>query len=111
VLAGGVHRFAGAKAQIGLTSFRFPQSQVDIWHKEYGGKTPFEDVIRLQMIPARKPWIFSYFTRIGISAELTDRMYSIPLPDLSVLSEDELLSMRLLTDTQAGQSLIERLAN
>jgi hypothetical protein len=38
-------------------------------------------------------------------------MYSIPLPDLSVLSEDELLSMRLLTETQAGQSLIERLAN
>jgi hypothetical protein len=46
VLAGGVHRLAGAKAQIGLTSFRFPQSQVDIWHKEYGGKTPFEDVIQ-----------------------------------------------------------------
>jgi hypothetical protein len=110
VLAGGIHRFIAPGAQLGVSSFRFPESQIEIWRKGYRGKMPFEDFMQLAMIPERKTWIAHYFEKMGIAAEMTDMMYSTPSTSLRLLSESELARLRLVTDSQAGQSLIEQLS-
>jgi hypothetical protein len=109
VLAGGVHRSLAPGVQLGVTFFRFPESQIEIWRKDYGGKMPFEDFLQLEMLPERKPWITRYFEKMGIAAEITDIMYSTRSGDIRILTETELTRLKLVTDLKGGQSLLEQL--
>src|SRR5262249_8084625 len=109
ILAAGVHRLTAPRVQLGITSFRFPESQIAIWRKDYGGKLPLDDFIRLELFPERKALIARYFAEMGVAAEITEIMYSTPSADIQMLNDSELTQLKLVTDLNAGQSLLEQL--
>lgn len=109
VLAGGLHRIMAPGAQIGVHSISLDQTKVEKWRKIYRGKISFEDLMQ-QRVSEPRSLMLRYFEKMGIAREIVGLMESVPSSEILFISESELMKLGLITDKQAGQSLIELLA-
>ncbi|MCI0466498.1 MAG: hypothetical protein L0Y57_05760 [Beijerinckiaceae bacterium] len=122
ILAAGVRRLIAPGAQIGVHSGRLPEehaetlrrrlSKVASLRRLYWGSTPLEDVVQQHQRHMLQNWnatVRRYFEKNGIAAEILDLIESTPATEIRILSGTELTRLKLVTDLNAGQSLIEQL--
>jgi hypothetical protein len=96
-------------AQIGVHSPSLYPTQVETWRKIYRGKLPFEGLMQ-QLAFEQRPLMLRYFEKMGIACGIVGLMESATSTEILPISESELVKLGLVTDSQAGQSLIEQLA-
>ena len=78
VLAGGVHRFVGAEARVGVQNYRLPPAVVEKWRQTYRGARPVDTVIKRSFAPPMAAQNRTYFRKLGISEDIVDLMVSTP---------------------------------
>jgi hypothetical protein len=72
VLAGGVHRFVGPEARVGVHNFNFNTPTLEKLRQTYRGKMPIDSVIERSFVPSAAANARTYFRKMGISQELED---------------------------------------
>lgn len=106
VLAGGVRRFVGPEAGVGIHNFRINVPLMERWQKTYRGTVPLDTVIQRSFDPTIVAYLRTYFRLMGISEEIVDLMGSIPTTDMRILTETELLKLRLATEAKSGRAVV-----
>jgi len=106
VLAGGVRRFVGPEARVGVHNFRLDPATVERWQKTYRGTVPVDTVIQRSFVPPIAAHDRTYFRKLGISEDIVDLMVSTPTSDMRILTETELLKLRLVTEVKDGRAVV-----
>ena len=70
VLAGGVHRFVGAEARVGVQNYRLPPAVVEKWRQTYRGAMPVDMVIKRSFASPMAAQNRTYFRKLGMSRSL-----------------------------------------
>ncbi len=104
VLAGGVHRFVGAEARVGVENYRLPPAVVEKWRQTYRGTRPVDTVIKRSFVPRIAGYYRTYFRKLGISEDIVDLMVS--KGEKPILTEPELLKLRLATEVKDGRAVV-----
>ncbi len=104
VLAGGVHRFAGAEARVGVQNYRLPPAVVEKWRQTYRGAMPVDMVIKRSFAPPMAAQNRTYFRKLGISEDIVDLMVSTG--EKRILTEPELLKLRVATEVKDGREVV-----
>jgi hypothetical protein len=103
VLAGGVRRFVGPEARVGVHNFRLNPPMVERWRQTYRGTVPVDTVIQRSFSAPIAANDRTYFRKLGISEDL---MLSTPTSDMRILTETELLKLRLVTEVKDGRAVV-----
>jgi hypothetical protein len=106
VLAGGVRRFVGPDAQVGLVNYTFNQAVVERWQKTYREKVPVGTVLERSFVPPIVAYDRTYFRKLGISEDIEDLTISTPPSKTRILTETELLKLRLATEVKDGRAVV-----
>jgi hypothetical protein len=106
VLAGGVRRFVGPEALIGFQNYRLNPAIVERWRQTYRGSTPVDTVIQRSFAPPIAAYYRTYFRKLGISEDIVDLMVSTPTGETRILTEPELLKLRLVTEVKDGRAVV-----
>jgi hypothetical protein len=106
VLAGGVRRFVGPDARVGVHNFRLDPPMVERWRKTYQGTVPVDTVIQRSFAPPIAAHDRTYFRKLGISEDIVALMVSTPASDIRILTETELLKLRLATEVKDGRAVV-----
>ncbi|MGH6813261.1 MAG: hypothetical protein ACREDM_13315 [Methylocella sp.] len=106
VLAGGVRRFVGRQARVGVHNFRINQPMVERWQKTYMGTASVDAEIQRSFAPPIIANDRTYFRKLGISENIVDLMVSTPVSDMRILTETELLNLRLATEVKDGHAVV-----
>jgi hypothetical protein len=106
VLAGGVHRFAGPEARVGVHNFKYNTATVEKLRQTYRGKVPIDTVIERSFTPPTVAYARTYFRKLGISEDIEDLAVPIPVSDIRILTETELLKLRLATEVKSGDDVV-----
>ena len=104
VLAGGVHRFVGSEAPVGVQNYRLPPAVVEKWRQTYRGARPVDTVIKRSFAPPMAAQNRTYFRKLGISEDIVDLMVSSD--ETRILTETELLKLRLATEVKNGRAVV-----
>src|SRR5262249_33896649 len=70
VLAGGVRRFVGPEARVGVHNFKYNTATVEKLRQTYRGKVPIDTVIERSFAPPTVAWARTYFRKLGISDDI-----------------------------------------
>jgi len=105
VLAGGVRRFVGPEARVGVHNFRLNPPMVETWRKTYRGTVPIDTVMQRSFAPPIVANDRTYFRKLGISEDIVDLMVSTPESDMRILTKTELLKLRLATEVKDGRAV------
>jgi hypothetical protein len=106
VLAGGLRRFVGPKAQVGIHNFILDPAMVERWRKTYRGAVPLDTVIQRSFAPPIIANFRTYFTKLGVSEDLVGLMVSTPPNNIRILTETELLKLRLATEVKDARPAV-----
>lgn len=106
ILAGGVRRFVGPEARVGVHNFRLEPAMVDRWRQTYRGAAPIDTVIQRSFAPPIAANDRTYFRKLGVSEDIVDLMVSTPASDMRILTETELLKLRLATEIKDGRAVV-----
>ena len=106
VLAGGVHRFVGAEARVGVQNYRLPPAVVEKWRQTYRGARPVDTVLKRSFAPPMAAQNRTYFRKLGISEDIVDLMVSTQTGETRILTEPELLKLRLATEVKDGRAVV-----
>lgn len=108
VLAGGVRRYAGpdARVGVGVHNFRLDPATVERWRKTYRGTVPLDTVIQRSFVPPMAADDRTYFRTLGISGDIVNLMISTPASDMRILTGTELLKLRLATEVKDGRAVV-----
>ncbi len=106
VLAGGVRRFVGPDARVGVHNFMLNPAMVERWRKTYRGTVPVDTVIQRSFVPPIVVENRTYFRKLGISEEIVDLMISTPASDTRILTGTELLRLRLATEVKDARAVV-----
>lgn len=106
VLAGGVRRFVGPEARVGIHNVRLNPPMVERWRKTYRGILPVDTVIQRSFVPAIAVYDRIYFIKLGISEEIVDLMISTPADDMRTLDDAELLQLGLATELKDVRAVV-----
>jgi hypothetical protein len=106
VLAGGVRRFVGPEARVGVHNFRLNPPMVERWRKTYRGAVPVDTVIQRSFAPPIAANDRTYFRKLGISEDIVALMDSTPASDMRILTGTELLKLRLATEVKDGRAVV-----
>jgi hypothetical protein len=104
VLAGGVRRFVGPEARVGVHNFRLNTPLVERWRQTYRGTVPVDTVIQRSFAPPMAAHVRTYFRKLGISEDIVDLMVSTG--EMLILTETELLKLRLATEAKDGRAVV-----
>jgi hypothetical protein len=104
VLAGGVHRFVGPEALVGVQNYRLNPAVVERWQQTYRGAVPVDTVIQRSFAPPMAAEDRTYFRKLGISEDIVDLMVSTE--ETRILTEPELLKLRLATEVKEGHEVV-----
>jgi tetratricopeptide (TPR) repeat protein len=104
VLAGGVRRFVGQEALVGVQNFRLTPAVVEKWRQTYRGTTPVDTVIQRSFVPPMGAYYRTYFRKLGISEDIVDLMVS--MGETPILTETKLLKLRLATEVKDGRAVV-----
>jgi hypothetical protein len=106
VLAGGVRRFVGPEARVGVHNVSVNRPMVERWQKTYQGTLPLDTVIRRSFVAPAAVYARIHFRKLGISEDIVDLMVSTPANDMRILTENELLKLRLATEARDGCAVV-----
>jgi len=106
VLAGGVRRFVGPEARVGVHNFNYNTATVEKLRQTYRGKVPIDTVIERSFAPPTVAWARTYFRKLGISDDIEVLAASTPASDIRILTETELLNLRLATEIKSGHDVV-----
>jgi hypothetical protein len=106
VLAGGVHRFVGPEARVGVHKFKYNTALIEKLRRTYRGTVPIEMVIERSFAPPTVAWSRTYFRKLGISEDIEDLAVSTSASDMRILTETELLNLRLATEIKSGHDAV-----
>jgi hypothetical protein len=106
VLAGGVRRFVGPEARIGIRKYELPPAIVEKWRQTYRGTVLLDTVIQRSFAPPMAAYNRTYFRKLGISEDIVDLMVSTPASEKRILTETELLKLRLATEVKDGRAVV-----
>ncbi len=106
VLAGGVRRFVGPDARVGVHNFMLNPLMVERWRKTYRETVPLDTVIQRSFVPPIVVNDRIYFRKLGISEEIVDLMISTPASDMRILTGTELLKLRLATEVKDARAVV-----
>ena len=106
VLAGGVRRFVGPEARVGVHNFNYHTAAVEKLRRTYRGKKPFDTVIETSFPPFVVAYARTYYRKLGLSEDIENLAVSTPVSDIRILTEAELLNLRLATDVKSGHDLV-----
>ena len=76
VLAGGVRRFVGPEALVGVQNYRLNPAVIERWQQTYRGAVPVDTVIQRSFAPPMAAQDKTYFRKLGISEDIVDLMVS-----------------------------------
>jgi hypothetical protein len=106
VLAGGGRRFVGLEARVGVHNFKYNTPTVEKLRQTYRRKAPIDTVIERSFPLPAVAYARTYFRKLGISEELSDVAVSTPVSDIRILTETELLKLRLATEIKSGHGVV-----
>jgi hypothetical protein len=106
-LAGGVRRFVGPDALVGVRNFILPPAVVERWRQTYRGRAPVDTVIQGSFVPFIVAYDRTYFRKLGISEDIEDLEVSMPAGEIRILTEPELLKLRLATEVKDGRAVVD----
>jgi hypothetical protein len=104
VLAGGVRRFVGEEALVGVQNYRLNPAVVERWQQTYRGAVPVDTHIQRSFAPQMVAEDRTYFRKLGISEEIVDLMVSTE--ETRILTETELLKLHLATENKDGHAVV-----
>jgi hypothetical protein len=79
---------------------------VERWRKTYRGAVPIDTVIQRSFAPPIIANFRTYFTSLGVSEDLVGWMVSTSPSDIRILTETELLKLRLATEVKDGRAVV-----
>ncbi len=104
VLAGGVRRFVGPEARVGVQNYRLNPAVVERWQQTYRGAVPVDTHIQRSFAPQMVAEDRTYFRKLGISEDIVDLMVSTE--ETRILTETELLKLHLATEIKNGYTVV-----